>query len=119
VFAHTLSNGKDYRDCGRPCESHKVELKDRAGTPHPLVADVGCRNTVYNGSAQSAAEFVPRMLESGLRHFRVELLRHDEGDLSPVLDQYARVLAGIETPRTAWRQLRVLNQLGVTRGTLE
>jgi putative protease len=119
VFAHTLSSGKDYRDCGRPCESHKVELKYRAGTPHPLIADVGCRNTVYNGSAQSAAEFVPRMLESGLRHFRVELLRHDEGEVSPVLDRYARVLAGIEAPRTAWRQLRVLNQLGVTRGTLE
>jgi putative protease len=119
VFAHTLSNGKDFRDCGRPCESHKVELKDRAGAPHPLIADVGCRNTVFNGSAQSAAEFVPRMLESGLRHFRVELLRHDEREVSPLLDRYARVLAGIEAPRTAWRQLRVLNQLGVTRGTME
>src|SRR5262249_47644069 len=75
VFAHTLSDGKDFRDCGRPCEQHQVELRDRAGIGHPLAADVGCRNTVYNGTAQSAAEYVPRMLAAGIRHFRVELLR--------------------------------------------
>ena len=37
VFAHTLSTGKDFRDCGRPCERHQVDLKDRVGQPHPLV----------------------------------------------------------------------------------
>src|SRR5262249_55873928 len=31
VFAHTLSTGKDYRDCGRPCERHQVDLSDRVG----------------------------------------------------------------------------------------
>jgi hypothetical protein len=35
-----------------------------------------------------------------------------------LLDQYARVLSGQAVGRTAWRQLQVLNQLGVTRGTL-
>jgi putative protease len=119
VFAHVLSNGKDYRDCGRPCEKHGVELRDRASAAHPLVADAGCRNTVYNGAAQSAAEFVPRMLELGLRHFRVELLRNSAAEVGPLLDRYARVLAGLDDPRNAWRQLKVLNQLGVTRGTLE
>src|SRR4029453_11751790 len=43
VFCHTLSSGTDYRDCGRPCDRHKVDLKDRAGAAHPLVGDVGCR----------------------------------------------------------------------------
>src|SRR5262249_53065649 len=42
VFAATLSNGKDFRDCGRPCDTHRVELRDRVGQEHPLVADVGC-----------------------------------------------------------------------------
>lgn len=119
VFCHTLSTGKDYRDCGRPCETHKVDLKDRAGASHPLVADVGCRNTVFNAAAQSAAEFLPRMKEIGLRHFRVELLRETPGQALQLLDRYARVLAGLEDGRSTWRQLRVLNQLGVTRGTLE
>jgi U32 family peptidase len=119
VFAHVLSNGKDYRDCGRPCEKHGVELRDRASAAHPLVADAGCRNTVYNGAAQSAAEFIPRMVELGLRHFRVELLRNSAAEIGPLLDRYARVLAGLDDPRATWRQLKVLNQLGVTRGTLE
>jgi putative protease len=82
------------------------------------VADVGCRNTVYNAAAQSAAEYVPRMLQAGVRDFRVELLREAPGEVGPLLERYARVIAGVEDGRSAWRQLRVLNQLGVTRGTL-
>jgi putative protease len=119
VFCHTLSSGTDYRDCGRPCDVHKVDLRDRAGVGNPLVADVGCRNTVYNGMAQSAAEYVPQMLKLGLRHFRVEMLREDGEAVRALLDRYARVLSGDEDSRAAWRQLKVLNQLGVTRGTLD
>lgn len=119
VFSAVLSNGKDYRDCGRPCEKHNVDLKDRAGSAHALIADVGCRNTVFNAMAQSAAECIPQMLRMGLRHFRVELLRHSEDEVAPLLENYGRVLLGMDDGRTTWRQLRVLNQLGVTRGTLE
>ena len=32
-------------------------------------------------------------------------------------DQYARVLAGLEAGQAVWQNLRVLNQIGVTRGT--
>jgi U32 family peptidase len=119
VFAHTLSNGKDYHDCGRPCDRHQVDLRDRVGQAHPLIPDVGCRNTVYNASAQSAAEYVPRMKELGLQHFRIELLRGSAEQTSLLLDRYARVLTGQDDGRTTWRHLRVLNQLGVTRGTLD
>jgi putative protease len=85
---------------------------------HPLVADVGCRNTVYNGTAQSAAEFVPRMLKLGILDYRVELLRERSADVAPLLDRYAEVLSGRADPAAAFRSLRILNQLGVTRGTL-
>lgn len=119
VFAATLSNGKDYRDCGRPCEHHRVELRDRRGELHPLLADVGCRNTLYNSVAQSATEYIPRMLAAGVRHFRVELLREEPGEISGLIDRYARAIAGKETGKAIWRELRVLDQLGVTRGTLD
>jgi putative protease len=119
VFAHTLSNGKDFRDCGRPCDRHQVDLKDRVGQPHPLIADVGCRNTVFNAQAQSAAQFLPRMLEHGLRNFRVELLRESAEESAAILNHYANLLAGRIEPRAALRSLRVLNQLGVSAGTLE
>lgn len=119
VFAHTLSNGKDYRDCGRPCDHHQVDLRDRVGESHPLVADVGCRNTLFNAHAQSAAEYIPRMQQLGLQWFRVELLREDPSEVATLLKRYSGVLAGQETGRTMWQQLRILNQLGVTRGPLD
>jgi putative protease len=119
VFAHTLSTGKDYRDCGRPCEAHKVDLRDRVGVANPLVPDAGCRNTLFNAQAQTAAEFIPRMRDLGIRHFRVELLRETAGEVAPLLNRYADVLTGRTDPRTALRSLRVLNQIGVTAGTLD
>ena len=118
VFAHTLSNGKDATDCGRPCDRHRVELRDRVGSEFPLMADTGCRNTVFNSVPQSAAEYLPKMLDYGLRHFRVELLRETADDIAPLLERYGRVLAGIDEGRNVWRGLQILSQLGVTRGTL-
>ncbi len=118
VFAATLSSGKDWRDCGRPCDRHKVELRDRAGANFPLAADTGCRNTVYNALPQSAMEYLPRMQSLGLSSFRVELLRESAAEVPDILDRYARVLAGEDRARDAWRGLMVLDQLGVTRGTL-
>lgn len=118
VFAAFLSTGKDHRDCGRPCEAHKVELRDRVGAAFPVLPDTGCRNTVFHSMAQSAAEYVARMRELGLRTFRVDLLRETPAQVGPLLERYARVIAGQDDGRETWRQLRALNQLGVTRGTL-
>jgi putative protease len=118
VFAAMLSNGKDWRDCGRPCDSHKVELRDRVGAEFPLLADTGCRNTVFNSIPQSGAEYIPQMLALGVRHFRVEFLRESPQQIHELLDRYHRVLSGDDTGRVVFRQLNVLNQLGVTRGTL-
>ena len=119
VFSHVMSNGKDWHDCGRPCDRHRVELKDHVGESHPLVADVGCRNTVFNAHAQSAALYLPRLLDWGLRTFRVELLREPASEVRPLLDRYTRALTGRDSGPQVWRELHVLNQLGVTRGTLE
>ncbi|HEX7449033.1 MAG TPA: U32 family peptidase [Pirellulales bacterium] len=118
VFAAELSGGKDWRDCGRPCDHHRVELRDRVGAAFPLLADTGCRNTVFNSVPQSAAEYVPRMLAAGLRHFRVELLRENSDQTRELLTRYARLLAGLDAGKRAWHGLQVLSQLGVTRGTL-
>jgi U32 family peptidase len=119
VYAAFLSQGKDFRDCGRPCDHHKVDLRDRVGAEFPVVVDAGCRNTVFNSVAQSAAEYLPRMQSLGVRHFRIELLRESAAEVGPLLEQYARVLSGIEDGHGTWRRLQALNQLGVTRGTLQ
>ena len=96
-----------------------MDLCDRVGVAHPLVADAGCRNTLFNAQPQSAADYLGRMRQMGLRHFRVELLRERADEAAPLLSRYARLLAGLESARTAFRQLRALNQLGVTAGTLD
>jgi putative protease len=119
VFSHVMSNGKDFHDCGRPCDRHKVELRDHVGEANPLVADVGCRNTMFAARAQSAAPYVPRLLERGVRTFRVELLREDGRETDTLLASYARVLVGLDRGPRVWRDLQVLNQIGLTRGTLE
>jgi putative protease len=119
TFAFTLSNGKDHRDCGRPCDRHQIDLRDHSGASNPLLADVGCRNTMYNAQAQSAIEFIPEMLAMGLLDFRVELLREKAEDVAPIMDRYREVLSGRARPSQAFRSLRVINQLGVTRGTLD
>ena len=50
---------------------------------------------------------------------RVELLREDGEQTRSILKRYAQILSGEESPQATLRQLRVLNQLGVTRGTLD
>jgi putative protease len=70
VFCAFLSTGTDYTNCGRPCDKHDVKLRDRVGMEHPLKADVGCRNTVFNALAQTGAEYVERMLALGVKNFR-------------------------------------------------
>lgn len=118
VFAAFMSTGKDHRDCGRPCERHRIVLRDRVGAEFPVHPDTGCRNTVYNSVPQSAAEYLGGMMQLGLRHYRVDLLRETPEETLALLDCYGRVLAGLDDGQQTWRQLKALNQIGVTRGTL-
>ncbi len=118
VFCAFLSKGKDYRDCGRPCDVHDVRLRDRVGMEHPLRADVGCRNTVFNAQAQTGAEFVERMLALGVRYFRVEFLNETPEQVTQTLTKYRQLLRGEITGAQLWRELKLFNQLGVTRGQM-
>ncbi len=118
VFCAFLSKGKDFRDCGRPCETHEVKLRDRVGQLHPLTADTGCRNTLFNGRAQSGARFLPDLTGSGLRLYRVELLREDRADALRTIRIYQDLLAGKIAGEELWDVLRVESRLGVTEGTL-
>ncbi len=119
VFCAFLSKGKDYRDCGRPCDKHAVKLRDRVGQEHPLKADSGCRNTVYNARAQTGAESVDRFRALGLRHFRVEFVNETPAEVGRVLSRYRALLRHEITGADLWRELRLQNQLGVTRGQME
>jgi U32 family peptidase len=119
VFCAFLSEGKDYRDCGRPCDKHRVALRDRVGAELPLRADAGCRNTVFNNRAQTGAEYVARLIELGACNFRVEFVNENAEEVSRTLTRYGQLLRGEINGDTLWRELKLLNQLGVTRGQME
>ena len=120
VFCSVLSPGKNKSDCGRPCDRHDVKLRDRVGVEHVLHADIGCRNTLYNGVAQSGAEAVESLLNCGVRNFRIELLRDSEASTTTELVKlYQALLAGRLHGTQVWQQLKAHNRVGVTRGTLE
>jgi putative protease len=118
VFCAFLSKGKDYRDCGRPCDTHDVKLKDRVGAEHPLKADAGCRNTVFNSQAQTGAEFVERLLALGVKNFRVEFLNETPDEVVRTITKYRQLLRGEISGTQLWRELKLFNQLGVTRGQM-
>lgn len=119
VFCALISPGTNKTNCGRPCDRHEVRLRDRTGVEHPLTADVGCRNTLFNATPQSAAEAVPALLAAGVRAFRVELLDTTGKALRKTLGLYRDLLAARATPKDVWRGLKASNRVGVTRGTLE
>jgi putative protease len=120
VFCSVLSPGTNKHNCGRPCDDHVVQLEDRAGMKHTLTADVGCRNTLYNATAQSAAEIVPILQRNRLRHYRVELLNEaNYAETERVLQLYGELLSGERTGKQVWSELSASNRVGVTRGSLE
>ena len=119
VFCAFLSDGTDYRNCGRPCDKKEVRLRDRVGLEHPLKADAGCRNTVFNARAQTGAESVERLQALGLRHFRVEFVNETPEAVALTLERYRALLRGEITGGQLWRELKLHNQLGVTRGQMD
>jgi putative protease len=119
VFCAFLSAGRDYRDCGRPCDRHAVQLRDRVGALHPLKADAGCRNTVYNALAQTGAEYAGRLIALGARWFRIEFLDEPPAAVTRTIARYRQLLAGEITGAQLWRELKLRHQLGVTRGSLD
>ena len=120
VFCTVMSPGTNKSNCGRPCDRHEVKLRDRLGVEHVLHADIGCRNTLYNGHAQSGAEVTPKLIRMGIKHFRIELLRDaPESETTRLLGLYSDLLAGKIDGPTVWKSLKAENRIGVTRGTLE
>jgi len=118
VFCAFLSDGTDVTNCGRPCEHHRVVLRDRVGSDHVLQADAGCRNTVFNGRAQTGAEAVRSLLRAGARHFRIDFLDEAPATVTRTIRRYQQLLAGDLSGADLWRDLQTRSQLGVTRGSL-
>ena len=119
VFCAFLSEGTDVTNCGRPCDKHEVHLRDRVGQLHRLTADVGCRNTLFNGRAQTGARFFGILSGAGLRRFRVELLAEDAEEATGTIHAYQSLLKGESAGEAIFSRLKLDSRLGVVEGTLQ
>ena len=118
VFCRFLSTGTSYLDCGRPCEKHRVELRDTAGRAHPVMADVGCRNTVFGAEAQHAGAHLEAWRAAGIEHFRLEFAHESAAQVAGVTGAFAEALNGRCSPRELAARLQRLSPEGITEGSL-
>ena len=118
VFCRFLSTGTSYLDCGRPCDTHQVELRDENGRAHPVIADVGCRNTVFGAEAQEASSHLKNWLQSGIRHFRLEFAHETAKELTEVSNAFTEALHGSGDTVALARRLKRIAPQGITQGSL-
>ncbi|HLK67648.1 MAG TPA: DUF3656 domain-containing protein [Bryobacteraceae bacterium] len=118
VFCRFLSTGTSYRDCGRPCEKHQVSLRDSAGRAHPLMADVGCRNTVFGAEAQEASSHLESWLDAGIYRFRLEFAHENTEQVTRVTRAFADALERRMPFRELGRLLQRIAPQSTTQGSL-
>jgi U32 family peptidase len=118
VFCRFLSTGTSYRDCGRPCEKHFLALQDSAGRAHPVLADVGCRNTVFGAEAQEASRHFEEWKRAGVRHFRLEFVHESAEDVKAIARAFRSALSAGITPQELASQLKRIAPEGTTEGSL-
>jgi len=118
VFCRFLSTGTSYKDCGRPCEKHTVALRDTGGRAHAVMADVGCRNTVFGAEAQEASAHLNAWLSAGIRHFRLEFVHETPERVGRIAAVFAEFLSDRITGAALQKSLRQLAPEGVTEGSL-
>ncbi|MCC6166260.1 MAG: U32 family peptidase [Caldilineaceae bacterium] len=118
VFCRFLSTGTSYKDCGRPCERHQVALRDPHGRSHPVMADVGCRNTVFGAEAQEASGHLDSWLQAGIRHYRLEFAHETPDQVTAIGQTFAATLAGEQPTQVLARRLAELAPQGTTEGSL-
>ena len=118
VFCRFLSAGTSYLDCGRPCEKHRIAVRDAAGRSHPVMADVGCRNTVFGAEAQEASAHLEAWRRAGIHHFRLEFVHESADQVTRVTRAFEAALSGETSYQQLAQKLRAISPQGTTEGSL-
>jgi putative protease len=118
VFCRFLSTGTSYKDCGRPCEKHIVALRDVNGRAHPLLADIGCRNTIFGAEAQEASVHLESFRKAGIRHFRLEFAHETAAQVTRVTNALQDTLSSRLTYSQLTKEWKRIAPQGVTEGSL-
>jgi len=119
VFAAFLSNGHSFKDCGKPCESHELKLKDPYNNWHYLKADQECRNTFFKATPQSASFMIEELKSLGVSRFRLEALNEDGDSLILKIKTYLELIAGKIASEEAVTRLQMVETYGLSTGQLD
>jgi len=118
VFCRFLSTGTSYLDCGHPCEKHKLALRDSQGRAHPVMADVGCRNTVFGAEAQVASRQLDDWMDSGIVHYRLEFVHETANEVRRVAIAFQSYFSGKINRFELDDSLQKVAPQGTTEGSL-
>lgn len=118
VFAAFLSKGSSYRDCGKPCEEHRVELVDQFGHHHHIRADQECRNTMFNATSQSAATYLSTWKDQGLGIVRFEAMYEKGDELYKKVAGLISLVKGEKSPDELISELNLIEKYGLGAGVL-
>ncbi|GAX22424.1 hypothetical protein FisN_14Hh038 [Fistulifera solaris] len=124
VFARFLSKGNSYQDCGHVCTRHSVHLRDgNTGADQLVLADMGCRNTVFSAEAQSGVHSLREWQQAGVGRVRIELVDECLEDIRKMVAGYEQVLNGTTKPSVTWEMLQNVRDTngrisGVSLGSL-
>jgi len=117
--AVVLSKADNCGECGHPCRSHQIHLRDRLGVDHPVLVDASGRTTAFSGRVQTAADLLPQLRELNASRWRVELLDESPQDACRLVEMYARWMSDETDAKELGRYLKSRYPAGLTRGTFD
>jgi len=82
------------QDCGHVCTRNNVHLRDQNSKDNLVLADMGCRNTVFMSEAQSGAYDVHEWVKARVGSLRVEMVDESGMDAVKIISSYLRFLDG-------------------------
>jgi putative protease len=83
-----------------------------------VVADVGCRNTVFGAEAQESSQHLEAWRETGIHRFRLEFAHETADQVTRVARAFEETLSGRRTPRELAQTLQRVTPQGITQGSL-
>ena len=110
VFCRFLSEGTDNTNCGHPCEKHQIAVRDSQGRAHPVMADVGCRNTIFGAEAQTNPHAIIAWRAAGIADFRLEFVHQTPEQVSNITTAFGQFLSSEATPETAAQLARTIEK---------
>lgn len=118
AFAAFGAKAKRFPECDKFCTKHKVEILDHKGKKHFLQSDSECRNTLYLGTPRSALRLLPKLKNTGITHFRLEMLDDSPEMVRRKIEIYASALNGSLPLQEAIGQINAEEKYGVSEGQL-